>query len=135
MPLSRIILIISGILLALSGTALVFLPLEIVAVLGSAGGAGVPVLAQLFGSALIAIGFINWNSRANLMGGIYGRPLALGNFFFFAVSAISVAKERSHLPPFALVIILGLGLFAIAFGWILFFADPIKKGKATIEMF
>ena len=124
--LSRWILVSSGLVLALSGAGLLFMPQEIAAFLGGSATAATLLLAQLLGCALFALGLIDWNSRANLMGGIYGRPLALGNFFFFAIAAVSMGRELAHLPRGVIGAEVGLAAFAVAFGWILFLADPVK---------
>jgi hypothetical protein len=125
--IGKSILVASGVLLALAGVLLIFLPQESIAALGVPANPGAVAMTQLLAAALLALGFINWNSRANIIGGIYSRPLALGNFLFYGVGAISLGKSLPHLPLVLAFAVVVLALFAIAFGWLLFFADPVGK--------
>jgi hypothetical protein len=39
---------------------------------------------------------LNRMARANLIGGIYSRPVAVGNFLHFMVGALALLKEVLH---------------------------------------
>lgn len=130
--IGKLILSASGIALALSGTLLIFLPPELNAALGIVASPGAVALSQLLAAALLALGFINWNSRANIVGGIYSRPLVLGNFLFYGIGAVSLGKALPHLPTILAVAVAVLAVFALIFGWLLFFADPAGKKSSVI---
>ncbi len=74
--------------LALAGAALVFAP-ELLAEGGAAS------IAQAFGAALFAFGAANWTARGMVLGGIYGRPLVVGNQAFALVAALVLVRH----PP------------------------------------
>jgi hypothetical protein len=82
------VLLVSALLLAGCGIAALFAPQEIAAFLGAPGiGAG-PLLVQMAGAGLFALGLLDWISRFSTIGGIYGRPVLLANFaYFFSASA------------------------------------------------
>jgi hypothetical protein len=128
---SGIVLTTSAVLLWGAGLALNFLPQEVAAALGLGNAPMAVLLLQVFSAALLGMGFLNWLSRGNPMGGIYSRPLALQNFLFFGVGAIALDRAAFHGPPL-LAIRLAAGVvtvFALAFGWLLFFHDPIREAQ------
>ena len=87
------------------------------------------LILQMLSAALLGLGILNWFSRANLIGGIYGRPLALANFLFFFVSSTALVRAVLHHPePMPILCAAALGvLFTVAFAWLLFFHDPVGK--------
>jgi len=128
---SKIVLTASAVFLFGAGLALNFLPQEVAAGLGMAA-ASIAVLAlQVLSAALLGMGFLNWLSKANPMGGIYSRPLALQNFLFFGVGAISLDRAVLHGTPLPAIQSAAalFTLFALAFGWLMFFHDPIPKAQ------
>ena len=65
------------------------------------------------------------------MGGIYSRPLALQNLLLFGVGAIALDRAALHAAPM-LAVQLAAGVFtgfALAFGWLMFFHDPIPESQ------
>jgi hypothetical protein len=74
------------------GLAASFLPQEILA------GAGLPadrlavVLVQVLGAVYLGFAILNWMARGILIGGVYARPVALGNFLHFGVVAVVLLK-------------------------------------------
>jgi hypothetical protein len=128
---SKIILTASAVFLFAAGLILDFLPQEIAATLNLGSSAAITVLMQVLAAAFLGMGFMNWLSKSNPMGGIYSRPLALQNFLFFGVAAIALDKVALHggtqrsLQSAAIA----FTIFALTFGWLLFFHDPIGKSK------
>lgn len=117
----------SAAFMALNGIAASFLPQEILAV--SASGCGfIPVLVvQIAGALYLGFAVVNWMARGVLIGGIYARPLALGNFMHFGVGAITLAKVLATnfwLP--AAILLLPYAALAGWFGTVLF-ASPVAN--------
>jgi len=69
----KIVVTASSALLIVLGVVLDFAPQETAAALGIAVVPATTALTQVLASALLGMGFVNWFSRANRMGGIYGR--------------------------------------------------------------
>jgi hypothetical protein len=126
------VMILSAVLLGSTGLVFSFLPQESAAWLGWSGTN--PVVLQVLGAAYFGFAMTNWTAKANLVGGIYGKPIALGNFTHFAVGALALIKSVMQQPPAILWVVITLlySLFAIAFGYILFTHPTLKSKKETV---
>jgi hypothetical protein len=49
-------------------------------------------LGQLIAAAWLSVALFNWNSRATILGGIYGRPSVNLNLVLYVVSALALLK-------------------------------------------
>jgi hypothetical protein len=126
---SKLILTACAVFLFGVGLALSFLPQEVASALGLGNLPMVVLLLQVLAAALLGMGYLNWLSRGNRMGGIYSRPLGLQNLLLFGVAAISLDRAVLHAPQI-LAVQLAAGVctgFALAFGWLTFFHDPIRE--------
>jgi hypothetical protein len=117
----------SALFMGATGAAASFLPQEILQTLGSAPLRNLVLLVQVGGALYLALATVNWTARGSLIGGIYNRAVALGNFAHFAIGAIVLAKAFLAGPNAAwLWMATGLyALFAVAFAVILF-GSPVK---------
>ena len=115
---------------ALGGAAL-FLADEIAERFLAAAAAG-EAFTQLAAAGALGFAVVNWMSRANRIGGIYARPLALGNMLLFTVATAALARSAfaGLLPPIAIVLTIVLGGLALAFAWLSFAHDPIGTRSA-----
>jgi hypothetical protein len=89
------ILLVSGLLLFGGGTAALFAPQEIAALLRAPSEGTNPLLVQLLGAGLFALGFLDWVSRFSSIGGIYGRPVLLANFAYFFTATATLLHHAS----------------------------------------
>lgn len=112
----------SALFMALLGLGVSFFPEEILSYFGAPPeGAGV-MLAKLAGALYVGFAILNWMARNNLIGGIYSRPVALGNFTHFLMAAMVLLRQliaTSHTAVFAI----GTAAFAIfagCFGYVVF---------------
>lgn len=74
------------------GVVCSFFPQEILARFGAEVGAFPVVAVKLVGGLYIGFSAINWMARGNAIGGIYSRPVTVGNFAHFLMSTIVFAK-------------------------------------------
>ena len=77
---------------------------------------------QLLGALYLGLAVLNWMSRGNLIGGIYGRPVSMANFFNFSVGALALAKglvARQFMIEVAVMATI-YSMFGIWFGLVLF---------------
>jgi hypothetical protein len=109
---TRLLLTLSSIAMAAAGGAGLFAPQELLR-LAHLPAAAAPYV-QLHGAALLGFAFTNWMAKESRMGGIYNRPLAIGNLAHFAIGALALLK--------AAVLVAGAvyALFALAFGVVAF---------------
>ncbi len=123
---SKVVLVTSAVVLLAAGLVLNFAPDETAVWLGAPPSPVVSTILQVLAASLLGMGFLNYFSRANIMGGIYGRPLALGNLLLFAISAI-VLGRGAHGSTVLLVAAAVSAILALAFAWRIFFADPVAE--------
>ncbi|HEY3404289.1 MAG TPA: hypothetical protein VGK59_12935 [Ohtaekwangia sp.] len=86
----------SALLMGVVGVALTFAPQEVLTYLFKqpVTGSGVIIL-QILGALYFAFAMVNWMAKANLIGGIYARPIAMGNMTHFVVGAFALLKGYS----------------------------------------
>lgn len=114
-------MMISAGFMAAAGALLTFAPLEL---LGAVPGVQHPALLpalQLLGALYVGGAATNWMSKSNLVGGVFGRPLAMGNLGHFGIGAMALMRiaaggDARFWPLAALY-----AVFAAAFGYIIFF--------------
>ena len=124
---SRQLMSLSAIFMALLGLAASFLPQEFLGMIDVEISRLLVVLVQVTGALYLGFAFLNWMARGVLIGGIYSRPVALGNFMHFAVVAIVLLKSTLVDPiPAVAVAVAVYAVFAIWFGLVLF-THPIKS--------
>ena len=115
---TKLLLTASAIVLGIAGIAASFAPAEIAR---AAAPGTMPVIIQLLGAAYFAFAMANWMARGSLIGGIYNRPLAIGNATHFLIGALALIKMTAGNPRMPLVAAAVVyGVFAIAFGSLLF---------------
>ncbi|MEX1222790.1 MAG: hypothetical protein WEA82_11855 [Idiomarina sp.] len=83
-------------LLLLAGLGLLIVPQQALSLIAGFGAAAAQtpltvVLLQLLGAVYFGFGAMNWMARGQILGGIYGRPICLGNLFHFAAGTILLA--------------------------------------------
>ena len=88
---TKLLMRVSAIYLALLGAAASFLPQEVLTYSGvqSGQGAVAVLLIQVAGALYLGFAGLNWTAQANLIGGIYSKPVALANFTHFTVASIA----------------------------------------------
>ena len=80
------------------------------------------LLLQILGSFYLGFAFMNWMSKENLIGGIYKKPLVVGNLLHFLVSSLTLIKilfsAETHFI-FILILSIPYVAFAFSFGYIM----------------
>ena len=80
------------------------------------------LLVQITGALYLGFAMLNWMARGSLIGGIYGRPVAFGNFLHLMVVAFAMLKAliSGPRPPVIIVGAIVYGFLCVGFGWVLF---------------
>mgnify|MGYP001251447659 FL=1 len=128
---SRVLLIASSFFLGAVGIAASFAPHELLAAMGVSAEGPLPVVVQLAGALYLGFALTNWTAKGSLVGGVYARPISLGNFFHFVVGALALTKYESA-SGFAgplLVVWAAYVAFAVGFGLLVF--RPAKASGST----
>lgn len=126
---SRVVMSLSAAFLGVLGLALTFAPHEVLTALGVDAADAMPLLLQLTGASLVGWALVNWTARGVIVGGIYARPLSLGNFLHFFVGACALGKFvfAGTSTPVLLGLLAGYAGFAVAFGALMFGAPPASN--------
>jgi hypothetical protein len=129
---TKLLMISSALLMAAGGVLLQFIPHEILNYFGADSGGINPLFVQMTGALYLGFAMMNWMAKTVLIGGIYARPLAIGNFFHFTVGALALLKYAFAAPNSLVVWAYALiySLLAILFG-IVFFTHPLKTNNAA----
>ena len=127
----HVILTLSAIVLFIAGGATLFAPEELARALDPSASRGLAVIIQLVGSGFLGFALINWMSRRNKIGGIYARPLGMGNLLLFATAALTLGKAAmaESLPLAAIGVCAVLAVLAASFAWLVFAHDPVSKAS------
>ncbi len=124
---TKLVVTLSAFLMGGTGIALTFMPQEVSAWFGCESPASA-LPFQLLGALYFGFAMTNWTARANLIGGIYGRPIAIGNLCHFMVAALALVKGVSYGLNFGMLLMMVYAVLAIMFG-LIFFTHPIKDGE------
>lgn len=122
----------SALFMAALGVAASFLPQEVLVYAGTPSGAPIVVLLlQVAGALYLGFAMLNWMARGSLIGGIYGRPLAMGNFLHFFMVALLLLKALAAGPATSGIVIgaLAYTVFGLWFGLVLF-RNPTGRGDS-----
>ena len=89
---TRMLMRASAVVLGVLGASATFLPQEILVRAGTSSVGFSGVLVQLAGALYLGFAMLNWMSQGSVMGGIYGRPVAIGNLAHFTIGALALLK-------------------------------------------
>ncbi len=125
---TTVLMRVSAVVLAVLGAAATFAPQELMVRYGGNATPGATLLVQMAGGAYLGFAMLNWMARENLIGGIYSRPVGMGNFLHFTI--VALAMIRFAIGGFAraevLVMAAVFTVLAMWFGLVIFTAP----GKA-----
>ena len=119
----------SAVFLAALGLATTYSPERVLGVHGTVPDNATLLLIQMMGALYLGFAVLNWTARGVLIGGIYARPLALGNFLHFAMVAVILTRAALKFGVVQLAVsAFVFSVFAIWFGIVLF-THPGRSDK------
>ena len=125
---TKSLMVASAIFLMISGLLLTFIPEEISQYLNAGTNQTSILFLQILGSLYLGFGMLNWMT-SNLIGGIYSRPIVIGNLAHFLVASFAlikiVVKNSEKEFSFVLISTILYLLFTICFGYV-FMKNPNK---------
>jgi len=125
---TKILMTASALFLGIIGILLSFFPQEIANYLNFDTNLISILFLQILSSLYLGFGILNWMAKGNLIGGIYSRPLAIGNLMHFGVSAIAFIKITFKIQTnfeFILSLTIIYSIFTLCFAYI-FMTNPSK---------
>ena len=123
-------MIVSALLLGLTGIILSFFPQEVSHYLNL--NEANSIFFQILGSLYFGFAMLNWTANGTLLGGIYGRPVVIGNFTHFTIGSLALIKwilfYNYYIYIWGFTIL--YFIFAVLFG-IVMFTNPRLKNEQT----
>ncbi|MCX2495274.1 hypothetical protein OQX63_17420 [Pedobacter sp. PF22-3] len=110
---TKLIMTLTAILLAIIGIFLSFAPDLVMSSLGISSSAIITLILQLLGAAYCAFALLNWMAKGALIGGIYNKPIAIGNLTHFLIAGLALTKAVLHNPQLPVVLSILAGCFLI----------------------
>ena len=125
---TRYLMMSSAIFMALLGLLTSYLPDKVLTTHGTVPDNATLLLVQMMGALYLGFAILNWTARGILIGGIYARPVALGNFLHFAMVGMMLSRAAfthgvAQLAGSAFV----FSIFAVWFGVVLFKPPPMPS--------
>ena len=114
-----------------AGVLLQFAPVETITWLWARADAVTSLLGQVAGALLLGFAMLNWMTRRARMGGIYARPLVMGNLLHFVSGGLALLKGASTSTSHGLWAVTAVyAVFAVAFTLVLM-THPADAAIAT----
>ena len=103
----------------------------LLAMQGVEGTASLSLLLQLMGALYFAFALMNWTAKDSAIGGIYARPVSLGNFVHFFAGALLLIRFQlsSNFNVSLLIALIVYLTFAALFYWLVFRATGLTPKK------
>ena len=111
---TKLLMTSSALFCGIIGILLSFLPNEIAEYLSVEPTIITILFLQILGALYLGFGILNWTAKGTLIGGIYNKPIALGNLMHFIVGAITLVKVISNVQTHREIIIF-LTVFYVIF--------------------
>ena len=128
---TKIVMTSSALFYAIIGIILSFLPNEIADYLNVEYNIVTILFLDIMSALYLGFGILNWMAKGTLIGGIYNKPIAIGNLMHFGVGAIALVKVVSNIQTHSEIVIsltVVYVIFAILFVYI-FRTNPTKTEK------
>jgi hypothetical protein len=127
---TKLLMTASSIVMGSLGIIASFFPKEILLNIEQSPTPTLILTIQVMGALYFGFAVLNWMAKTVVIGGIYAKPLSMGNFAHFFIAALALIKSAIHYHftskyIWALTII--YCLFAVAFAFVSF-TNP-KKTK------
>lgn len=113
---TKLLLILSALFMAIIGLVCIFAPVETIVYFKLEPSKFLLIVLQLMGGLYFGFAFINWMSRFMTLGGIYGKPIVMGNVLHFLVGSMVLLKSGLLFQNLSIAILIVFYLlFAILF--------------------
>jgi hypothetical protein len=128
---TKALMLSSAIFMAALGLLTTFSPESFLAPAPAATQTIALLLIQAAGALYLGFAMLNWMAKDNLMGGIYSRPVAMGNLLHFFAVAMALLRRVTHTraTPAILIVTAIYTVFAVWFGLVVF-TNPLRKTGA-----
>lgn len=127
---TKLLMTLSAFAMGIAGIVLSFMPHEILNYFDSGNVSAFQAMTlQIAGALYFAFAMVNYTARANLIGGIYARPIAIGNLTHFAIGSLVLIKAASGDWGVGLWALTGTYVVFAAWFGMVFFTHPVKDSN------
>ncbi len=128
---TKILMTASCLFLGALGLFTLFAPDTLLGLMDASRTQSLVVTVQIMGTLYFAFALINWTAKDSAIGGIYARPVSIGNFAHFFAGALVLVKYLISMDfnVFVLLITIVYAIFAVLFYWLVFRATGLTKGN------
>jgi hypothetical protein len=118
----------ASLILAAAGVFALFVPDVVLSLVNTSVTAQLSALVQLMGTLYFGFAIMNWTAKDSAIGGIYARPVSLGNFGHFFAGGLLLLRYQFSNPfnLFIMILLILYVIFAILFYWLVFRAAGIN---------
>ena len=127
---TKILMTVSALFMAIIGIFFTFLPKETAMFLNIDANLITILIMSLTGALYWGFGILNWMAKETLIGGIYNRPITLGNLLHFGTGGIALVKIVSDVERNSEIIILLSVVYSVL---AIFFAYVFKTNPSKIK--
>lgn len=125
---TKILMLSSALFMTALGLITTFAPQELLTSTGNGSQMIILLVVQAAGGLYLGFAFLNWLAKDNLIGGVYSRPVAMGNMLHFFIVAmallrVAISNQRTHALILAAIL---YAAFAVWFGLVVF-TNPLRK--------
>ena len=99
MTFTRMLMTVSALFLGLLGLVASFAPDEIIRAAGIPPAGNLKAVVQVMGALYLGFAMINWMVRDSRIGGIFNRPVVIGNLLHFLSGGLALVKALIPQPP------------------------------------
>ena len=85
-------------MLGVLGVVALFVPDVVLGRLGAPASSASVLLVQVLGALYVGFAALNWMTRGTLVGGIYSRPVVIGNLTHFMVAGLAMLRVLGEAP-------------------------------------
>jgi hypothetical protein len=124
---TKILMTSSSLILGAAGVFALFTPDALLAMQGVEHSTSLSLLIQLMGALYLGFALMNWTAKDSAIGGIYARPVSLGNFGHFFAGAMLLLRVQfsGEFNLFVFITLLVYFFFAFCFYWLVFRATGL----------
>lgn len=127
---TKIVMTTSALFMGIIGLLLSFLPNEIAHYLAVEPNSITILFFMLISSLYLGFAMLNWMAKGTLIGGIYNRPIAIGNLMHFVVGAIALGKVASSIKSHSEIVI-SLAVIYVIFAFL--FLYIFRRNPTIVE--
>ena len=128
---TKILMTTTSLVLGLAGLFALFAPDVLLAMLGVPLTDPLSLFIQLLGALYFSMALMNWTAKDSAIGGIYARPVSLGNFAHFFMGTLLLIRYQlsNEFNPFMVMTLIMYAIFASVFYWLVFRHTGIPANK------